>query len=119
MKFIEISKSRPSHNFWRLSVTCLVNHLKCNFNSKLLDSKLRSGEIVLFVCNLQKSWVYFHVKKKLSWEIFAQNAIWNFQILKEHYAISPKPINLKRNLNVIHVDRNDIILVIFTIVNFR
>ena len=35
-----------------------------NFHNNL-DSKLRSGEIVLFVRNLQKSWVYFHVKKKL------------------------------------------------------
>jgi len=33
--------------------------------------------------------------------IFAQNAIWNFLILKEQSDISLKPTNLKENLNAI------------------
>ncbi len=35
--------------------------------------------------------------------MFAQNAIWLFQILKGRYVILPKPINQKENLNAIHV----------------
>ncbi len=35
--------------------------------------------------------------------MFAQNAIWLFQILKGRFVILPKPINKKENLNAIHV----------------
>jgi len=44
----------------------------------------------------------FHEKTYIS----VSEGTWNFQIHKEHYAILKKHINLKRNLNVIHVDKN-------------
>jgi len=61
------------------------------------------GQIVLCVKYLEKLWDYFHAKKRRSYQIFAQNAIWLFQILKGRYVILPKPINQKENLNAIHV----------------
>jgi hypothetical protein len=60
-------------------------------------------QIVLCVKNLEKLWDYFHAKKRWSYQIFAQNVIWLFQILKGRYVILPKPINQKENLNAIHV----------------
>ena len=61
------------------------------------------GQIVLCVKYFEKLWDYFHVKKRWSYQMFAQNAIWLFQILKGRYVILPKPINQKENLNAIHV----------------
>jgi len=61
------------------------------------------GQIVLCVKYFEKLWDYFHAKKRWSYQMFAQNAIWLFQILKGRYVILPKPINQKENLNAIHV----------------
>ncbi len=61
------------------------------------------GQIVLCVKYLEKLWDYFHAKKRWSFQIFARNVIWLFQILKGRYVILPKPINQKENLNAIHV----------------
>lgn len=61
------------------------------------------GQIVLCVKYFEKLWVYFHAKKRWSFQMFAQNVIWLFQILKGRYVILPKPINQKENLNAIHV----------------
>ena len=61
------------------------------------------GQIVLCVKYFEKLWDYFHAKKRWSFQMFAQNAIWLFQILKGRYVILPKPINQKENLNAIHV----------------
>jgi len=60
------------------------------------------GQIVLCVKYFEKLWDYFQAKKRWSYQIFAQNAIWLFQILKGRYVILPKPINQKENLNAIH-----------------
>jgi len=61
------------------------------------------GQIVLCVKYFEKLWDYFHAKKRWSYQMFAQNVIWLFQILKGQYVILPKPINQKENLNAIHV----------------
>jgi len=61
------------------------------------------GQIVLCVKYFEKLWDYFHTKKRWSYQMFAQNVIWLFQILKGRYVILPKPINQKENLNAIHV----------------
>lgn len=61
------------------------------------------GQIVLCVKYFEKLWDYFHAKKRWPYQMFAQNAIWLFQILKGRYVILPKPINQKENLNAIHV----------------
>ena len=60
-------------------------------------------QIVLCVKYFEKLWDYFHAKKRRQYQIFAQNVIWLFQILKGRYVILPKPINQKENLNAIHV----------------
>ena len=61
------------------------------------------GQIVLCVKYFEKLWDYFHAKKRWPYQMFAQNAIWLFQILKGRSVILPKPINQKENLNAIHV----------------
>ncbi len=61
------------------------------------------GQIVLCVKYFENLWDYFHAKKRWPYQMFAQNAIWLFQILKGRYVILPKPINQKENLNAIHV----------------
>ncbi len=60
-------------------------------------------QIVLCVKYFEKLWDYFHAKKRWSYQMFAQNVIWLFRILKGRYVILPKPINQKENLNAIHV----------------
>ena len=59
------------------------------------------GKIVLSGWIFYRIWVCFQAKKRLQYLIFAQNAIWNFQILKEHYDILLRLIDLKENLNAI------------------
>ena len=59
------------------------------------------GKIVLSAMYFYRLWVCFQAKKRLKYLIFVQNAIWNFLTLKEHFDISPKPTDLKENLNAI------------------
>ena len=61
------------------------------------------GKIDLSAMYFYRLWVCFQAKKRLKYLIFVQNAIWGFLILKEHSDISPKPIDLKENLNAILV----------------